>query len=350
MPVNGLIVRGLLNLYAFYGNDLTVECPTGSGKPDEPLRGGEGDHPTPRGDVPARRERQAPGLRRDGEVPGGPALARPDPLLRVLPRRQRRRPRREPPDRLDRHRRPAHRPLRPRQRGGPPEDGEGPRRVARSSGSRCRASRRHEMAGPRYPSLFQVNTRVRLSELSVALGRPATLDDVPDAELDRLAADGFDLVWFLGVWQTGEAARRVSASNEGWRAEYRRVLPDFRESDVCGSCFAIRDYRVHADFGGDAALARLRGAPARARPAAHPRLRPEPHGAGPPVGGRAPGVVRGGARGAPRLPAAELREGRDGRRGARPRLRPRPVLRRLARHVPAELRQPRPCRRRCSAS
>ena len=33
------------------------------------------------------------------------------------------------------------------------------------------------MAGPRYPSLFQVNTRVRLSELSAALGRPATLDD-----------------------------------------------------------------------------------------------------------------------------------------------------------------------------
>lgn len=115
------------------------------------------------------------------------------------------------------------------------------------------------MAGPRYPALFQVNTRVRLSELSQALGRPATLDDVPDAELDRLAADGFDLVWFLGVWQTGEAARRVSASNEGWRAEYHRVLPDFRESDVCGSCFAIREYRVHADFGGDAALARLRG-------------------------------------------------------------------------------------------
>jgi hypothetical protein len=32
MPVNALIVRSLLNLYAFYGNDLTVECPTGSGK------------------------------------------------------------------------------------------------------------------------------------------------------------------------------------------------------------------------------------------------------------------------------------------------------------------------------
>jgi hypothetical protein len=32
MPVNGLIVRALLNLYAFYGNDFTVECPTGSGR------------------------------------------------------------------------------------------------------------------------------------------------------------------------------------------------------------------------------------------------------------------------------------------------------------------------------
>ena len=31
MPVNTLIVRGLLNLYAFYGPDFKVECPTGSG-------------------------------------------------------------------------------------------------------------------------------------------------------------------------------------------------------------------------------------------------------------------------------------------------------------------------------
>jgi len=31
MPVNCLIVRGLLNLYQFYGNEFTVECPTGSG-------------------------------------------------------------------------------------------------------------------------------------------------------------------------------------------------------------------------------------------------------------------------------------------------------------------------------
>jgi hypothetical protein len=32
MPVNALIVRGLLHLYSFYGDDYTVECPTGSGQ------------------------------------------------------------------------------------------------------------------------------------------------------------------------------------------------------------------------------------------------------------------------------------------------------------------------------
>ncbi|NUT25865.1 MAG: glucosidase [Streptomyces sp.] len=30
-PMNALVIRALLNLYGFYGDDLTVECPTGSG-------------------------------------------------------------------------------------------------------------------------------------------------------------------------------------------------------------------------------------------------------------------------------------------------------------------------------
>jgi hypothetical protein len=32
MPVNGLIIRALLHYYAYYGDDFTVECPTGSGR------------------------------------------------------------------------------------------------------------------------------------------------------------------------------------------------------------------------------------------------------------------------------------------------------------------------------
>ncbi len=43
------------------------------------------------------------------------------------------------------------------------------------------------MTRPAYPLLYQINTRVWLTDLSRGLGRPATLDDIPDAELDRLA-------------------------------------------------------------------------------------------------------------------------------------------------------------------
>jgi hypothetical protein len=109
-----------------------------------------------------------------------------------------------------------------------------------------------------YPSLYQVNTRVWLTEISRSLGCPATLDDIPDRELDALAEMGFDWIWFLSVWQTGEAGRRVSRENQEWRNEFKQTLPDLREEDIPGSGFAIADYTVHKQLGGDAALARLR--------------------------------------------------------------------------------------------
>jgi glycosidase len=111
---------------------------------------------------------------------------------------------------------------------------------------------------PRYPSLLQINTRVWLTELSDGLGRRATLDDVPDAELDRLAATGFDWIWLLSVWQTGAAGRQVSCKNLEWRREFQETLPDLCEEDIAGSGFAITGYTVHTQLGGDEALARLR--------------------------------------------------------------------------------------------
>jgi hypothetical protein len=109
-----------------------------------------------------------------------------------------------------------------------------------------------------YPSLYQVNTRVWLTELARRAGRPATLDDVPDEALDHLAGLGVDWIWLLSIWQTGAAAQRVSRSNPDWRAEFEDTLPDLREEDIAGSGFAVTGYTVHQLLGGDAALARLR--------------------------------------------------------------------------------------------
>lgn len=114
------------------------------------------------------------------------------------------------------------------------------------------------MSAPRYPSLYQINTRVWLTELSRQLGRPATLDDVSDTELERLASLGFDWIWLLSVWQTGPEAQRISRSNPDWRREFQETLPDLTEEDIPGSGFAITGYTVHEKLGGDAALARLR--------------------------------------------------------------------------------------------
>ncbi|HYV68419.1 MAG TPA: alpha-amylase family glycosyl hydrolase [Myxococcales bacterium] len=112
---------------------------------------------------------------------------------------------------------------------------------------------------PRHPSLYQINTRVYLSELARALGRPATLDDVADAELDRWADRGFDWIWLLSVWRTGPAGQRVSRTSRDFRREFEETLPDLKDEDIAGSGFAIAGYTVHPSLGGDAALARLRG-------------------------------------------------------------------------------------------
>ena len=104
MPVNVLIIRALLNFYLYYGDNFKIECPTGSGKMMNLfevakeiadrlarifLRDEDGRRPVYGG---------------TREVPDRSALARSHPLLRILPRRQRRRAGRQPPDRMDRAR------------------------------------------------------------------------------------------------------------------------------------------------------------------------------------------------------------------------------------------------------
>src|SRR4051794_8479422 len=106
----------------------------------------------------------------------------------------------------------------------------------------------------RFPALYQINTRVVLGELGAALGRPATLDDLPDGLLDRIASQGFTWVWLLGVWQTGQAARDISRRDPKMRDALAHALPGLRDEDIVGSPFAVVGYDVHRDFGGEAAL------------------------------------------------------------------------------------------------
>ena len=236
MPVNALIIRALLQYYMYYGDAFTIECPTGSGRRMTLYQVAEEITRRLSGIFLRDKDGRRPVHGGSPEVPGGSALAGLSPLLRVLPRGQRGRPRREPSDRLDRRRRPRACISSPRARGRSssstarrPAPWKWSRRPSSPRGRAPSAGRGAEMDEPRYPSLYQLNTRVWLTERSRALGRAATLDDIPDAELERLAAMGFDWIWLLSVWQTGPAGQRISRSNPEWRHEFAETLPDLQE-------------------------------------------------------------------------------------------------------------------------
>ena len=108
-PINYLLIESLRVYERYLGTSLPRRVPVRLGRRARPgrdrrLADGAADRA-----VPARRRRTAAGLRRLHAAAGGPGLARPDPVPRVLPRRHRSRPRRVAPDRLDRpRRRPDH--------------------------------------------------------------------------------------------------------------------------------------------------------------------------------------------------------------------------------------------------
>lgn len=105
------------------------------------------------------------------------------------------------------------------------------------------------------PIVYEINTWVWLNQLSRKYDRNVTLADVPENELEELAAWRFDAVWLMGVWHRGQATR-MSALN--YLHEYRQALPDISEADVPGSAYAICDYQVETQLGGREGLALFR--------------------------------------------------------------------------------------------
>lgn len=88
-------------------------------------------------------------------------------------------------------------------------------------------------------------THVWLDQLSKQYGHPVTrLDQVPDAELDRLAAWGFSGLWLIGLWERSSASQRIK--------------------QLCGnpeahaSAYSLFDYTIAADLGGEEAFRNLK--------------------------------------------------------------------------------------------
>ena len=114
------------------------------------------------------------------------------------------------------------------------------------------------MSANAHTLLFQINTRQLVRRVGDGLGRSATLADVPDSLIAQWAELGYEAVWLMGAWTTGDVGRHVSATDPMFTAHHGGVLPDWTEADVVGSPYAVADYRVSPDFGGPEAMAGLR--------------------------------------------------------------------------------------------
>ncbi|MCL1817456.1 MAG: alpha-amylase family glycosyl hydrolase [Spirochaetaceae bacterium] len=91
---------------------------------------------------------------------------------------------------------------------------------------------------------------VWLDQLSRAYGRPvATLDAIPDEELELLARRGINGLWLIGLWERSTASKRIK--------------------ELCGnpeaaaSAYSLADYTVAPELGGWGALENLRRRAAR---------------------------------------------------------------------------------------
>lgn len=109
---------------------------------------------------------------------------------------------------------------------------------------------------PLYPTLYEINTWVWLSELSQRSG--FSLSSVPPAEWDAIAAYGFDAVWLMGVWERSPAGIAIANQNKGLLDAFHEALPDFRPEDNVGSPYCVKRYVTDAHLGGPEGLATAR--------------------------------------------------------------------------------------------
>ncbi|NUM69215.1 MAG: alpha-amylase [Ignavibacteriaceae bacterium] len=89
------------------------------------------------------------------------------------------------------------------------------------------------------------NTLVWLDQLSRTYARQIkTLDQIPDEELDRLAARNINSLWLIGIWERSKASR---------------VIKQFcGNPDAASSAYSLYDYDIAQEIGGDHAYHNLR--------------------------------------------------------------------------------------------
>ena len=102
----------------------------------------------------------------------------------------------------------------------------------------------------RHPLLLELSAWPWLERLSHEERRVVTLATVPGKQWDRIADDGFDVLFLMGVWRRSAIGRAIARADPGLVAEYDRILPGWTEADVPGSPYCIQAYEPDERMGG----------------------------------------------------------------------------------------------------
>lgn len=119
------------------------------------------------------------------------------------------------------------------------------------------------MQSTNHPTVFELDARHWLGDLNRAARKTVTLSSVPEEAVDRIDAGGFDMVWLMGVWETGPKSRAYSIGDPDLHRDYDKALGTWKESDIAGSPYAVARYEPAAALGGRSGLAAFRAQLAR---------------------------------------------------------------------------------------
>lgn len=108
------------------------------------------------------------------------------------------------------------------------------------------------------PHILEINAQVWLNKFAMELNKPLTLADIPQSYLEEIKSLGFDALWLMGVWQQSPKSAEIARNHPDILNYLSKVKPDFDPQDIGPSLYAIYDYKVNPNFGGETALLKLK--------------------------------------------------------------------------------------------
>lgn len=104
------------------------------------------------------------------------------------------------------------------------------------------------------PHILEVNTQVWINQIRQQLNRDITLADIPESYLFKIKALGFDAVWLMGIWQQSPTSAAIAKEHSDVNTYLAKTVPDYKKEDITASLYAIYDYVVNPNFGGNNAI------------------------------------------------------------------------------------------------